>query len=251
MTELSDSELLRYSRQVMLDEFDVAGQQALLQRKVAVVGLGGLGSPVAMYLASAGVGSLVLCDFDAVDSSNLQRQILHGETDVGAPKTDSAAQAIHAINAGTAVETICEKLGPENLEALVAGVDLVVDCSDNLALRVELNRSCQRLQRPLVSGAAIRWQGQVTVFDFREQDIACYQCLYPGTSDVELNCATSGVIAPLLGVIGSMQALECIKLLVGAGEPLQGRLLMFDGLYGEWQELRVNRNPECPLCSLS
>lgn len=247
--DLNDQELLRYSRQIMLPKFDVAGQLALVNAKVLVLGLGGLGSPVAMYLASAGVGELHLADFDQVDTSNLQRQIAHTESRVDMLKVESAAQAIQALNSNIILRLYREKLEGEALQNAVAKVDLVMDCTDNFSTRFSINRACLEAKKPLVSGAAIRMEGQITVFDPRQEDSPCYQCLYPDLSDEQLSCSESGVMAPLVGVIGSMQALEAIKVLSGMGSPLVGKVLIFDAMYGEWRQLKLKKDFACAACS--
>ncbi len=246
---MNDQHLLRYSRQIMLPEVEIAGQQSLLDARVLIIGMGGLGSPVALYLAAAGVGALVICDFDEVDHSNLQRQIAHGEEDVGRLKVDSAREAIHAINPECQVITIPEKLTGDQLMQQVIMNDLVIDCSDRFSTRFEINRYCVDMQTPLVSGAAIQFGGQLAVFDSRKPDSPCYRCLYEEGEDEELRCAENGVIAPLVGVIGSMQALEAVKILSGAGETAMGRLMAFDGLNSQWRSMKLSKDPECPVCS--
>ncbi|WP_111641055.1 HesA/MoeB/ThiF family protein [Marinimicrobium alkaliphilum] len=245
---MNDDQLLRYSRQIMLPEVDVAGQEALLASRVLIVGLGGLGSPVAMYLAAAGVGHLVLADHDHVDLSNLQRQIAHTSERIGQAKVASAAESLRALNPEVHLTQIEERLDQARLNALVQDVDLVLDCTDNFSVRFAINAACVAARVPLVSGAAIRLEGQVAVFDSRRENSPCYQCLYEHQSDEALNCATSGVLAPLVGVVGSLQALEAIKLLVGFGTDLAGRLLMFDARHSQWQSLRLPRDPRCPAC---
>jgi adenylyltransferase/sulfurtransferase len=246
---MNDQQLLRYSRQIMLPEVEIAGQQNLLDARVLIIGMGGLGSPVALYLAAAGVGALVVSDFDEVDTSNLQRQIAHGEADVGRLKVDSAKEAIKAINPDCQVITVPDKLTGAQLMQQVILNDLVVDCSDRFSTRFEINRYCVETKTPLVSGAAIQFGGQLAVFDARQDDSPCYRCLYEESDDEELRCAENGVIAPLVGVIGSMQALETIKLLSGAGETAVGRLLAFDGLNSQWRSMKLSKDPECPVCS--
>ncbi len=246
---MNDQQLLRYSRQIMLPEVEIAGQQNLLDARVLIIGMGGLGSPVALYLAAAGVGALVVSDFDEVDTSNLQRQIAHGEADVGRLKVDSAKEAIKAINPDCQVITVPDKLTGAQLMQQVILNDLVVDCSDRFSTRFEINRYCVETKTPLVSGAAIQFGGQLAVFDARQEDSPCYRCLYEESDDEELRCAENGVIAPLVGVIGSMQALETIKLLSGAGETAVGRLLAFDGLNSQWRSMKLSKDPECPVCS--
>lgn len=245
---IDDASLLRYSRQIMLPQLDVAGQEALLGASVLVVGLGGLGSPVATYLAAAGIGRLVLTDDDAVDASNLQRQVLHGEADIGRAKTDSAVDRIAALNPGVRCEAIGERLEGEALHASVAGVDLVVDATDNLATRYALNRACLAHRRPLVSAAAIRFEAQLSTFDPRRAASPCYRCLWPEGGDGELNCAENGVVAPLVGVVGCLQAMEVIKLVTGIGEPLVGRLLTYDALSTRFEEFRIRRRADCIDC---
>jgi adenylyltransferase/sulfurtransferase len=245
---MSDEQLLRYSRQIMLPELDVAGQQKLLAARVLIVGLGGLGSPLTMYLAAAGVGTLVICDYDAVDLSNLQRQIVHRSDAIGEPKVSSARRTLRALNPEVQVETLEARLTAEDLQEALARCDLAVDATDNFSTRYALNDACWQAGTPLVSGAAIRWEGQVAVFDPRQSGTPCYRCLYPEGDDEALNCAENGVVAPLVGIIGACQALESIKLLSGVGESLAGFVLYFDGKRMEWRKLRLSRNPSCPTC---
>ena len=249
MINLSDEQLLRYSRQIMLPDFDLSGQQALLGARVMVVGLGGLGCPAAMYLASAGVGQLVLVDHDRVELSNLQRQIAHPFAAIGEAKVDSAARTLRGLNSDIEVLTIAARLEGGLLVDSVQRVDLVVDASDNLKTRLALNAACVQQRVPLVSAAAIRSEGQVAVFDARRPESPCYRCLYPVDAEPDSSCSESGVMAPLTGIIGAMQAMEAIKLLSDYGEPLLGRLLLFDAKAMEWQELALPRNPACPECS--
>jgi len=246
---MNDEQLLRYSRQLLLAGFDIEGQQQLLAATVLVVGLGGLGCPVAMYLAAAGVGRLVLVDDDLVDLGNLQRQIAHTTARIGSNKAESARQTLHALNPGTRIEVLAERLAGERLNAVVAGCDVVVDCSDNFRTRFALNRATVAAGKPLVSGAAIRAEGQLSVFDSRQPGAPCYHCLYEEADELDASCSSNGVLAPLVGVIGSLQALECIKLLSGFGEPLIGRLLLFDAATLQFQELQLAQNPQCPVCS--
>ena len=246
---MNDDELLRYSRHIMLPDFDIAGQERLLAAKVLIVGLGGLGSPVALYLAAAGVGELWLADHDSVDVSNLQRQIAHGEADIGRAKVVSAASAIRALNAATRINTIQEKLQGPLLDDAVRAVDVVVDCTDNFPTRFALNAACWRQRKPLVSGAAIRSEGQLLVIDPRRADSPCYRCLYDeAVVDEQLSCANSGVLAPIVGIIGAMQALETVKLLAEYGEPTVGRLLVFDGRGLEWRTLKLRQLAGCAVC---
>lgn len=246
---MNDEELLRYSRQIMLPDFDIAGQERLLAAKVLIVGLGGLGSPVALYLAAAGVGELWLVDHDNVDLSNLQRQIAHGEADIGRPKVASASDAIRALNPHTRVNTINEKLQGALLDDTVHAVDLVVDCSDNFSTRFALNAACWKNKKPLVSGAAIRSEGQLLVVDPRVENSPCYRCLYDDAiNDEQLSCAQNGVLAPIVGIIGTLQALEAIKVIAQYGEPAVGRLQIFDGKALELRSLKLKRADDCPVC---
>lgn len=245
---MDDAQLLRYSRQIMLPELDVAGQERLLDARVLVVGLGGLGSPLALYLTAAGIGHLTLVDDDRVEASNLQRQVLHGQADIHRPKTDSAADRLRALNPEVDLRLIDSRLEGEALDAAVASVDLVVDGTDNLATRYALNRACLQHGRPWVSAAAIRFEAQITCFDPRLESSPCYRCLWPDAEELALNCAENGVIAPLVGSIGALQALEAIKLIAGIGEALVGRVLTFDGLDCRWQEFRLRRRADCADC---
>jgi adenylyltransferase/sulfurtransferase len=240
---LNDEQLLRYSRQIMLPDVDIDGQEKLLAAKVLIVGLGGLGSPVAMYLAAAGVGHLVLADFDTVDLSNLQRQIVHTNARIGVNKAVSAAQTLRELNPDIVLTCIENLLDADALAALLQDVTAVVDCSDNFTTRFALNAACVAAKVPLISGAAIRLEGQVAVFDARSATSPCYRCLYED-SEIDLTCAANGVLAPLVGVIGAMQALETIKVLVGFGSNLAGRLL----LYSQWRELTLAKDEKCPVC---
>ena len=246
---MEDDELLRYSRQIMLPEVDVAGQERLRDARALVVGLGGLGSPVALYLAAAGVGKLVLADDDVVELSNLQRQIVHANTALGQAKAASAKASVAAINPGVEVEALAERIGDADLAPLLNRVDLVIDATDNFATRFALNDACWRSGKPLVSGAAIRWEGQVAVFDPRSAASPCYRCLYADGSGEALNCAENGVIAPLVGVVGAMQAMEAVKLITGVGEPLTGRVLYYDAKRAEWRAFKLARRPECSTCA--
>ncbi|MFJ5181112.1 molybdopterin-synthase adenylyltransferase MoeB [Pseudomonas fulva] len=245
---LSDQELLRYSRQVLLSQIDIDGQLRLKQSKALIVGLGGLGSPVALYLAAAGVGELHLADFDTVDLTNLQRQVIHDSASVGMSKVDSALQRLQAINPEIDLIAHRQALDEDSLAAAVSAVDLVLDCSDNFGTREAVNAACVAAAKPLVSGAAIRLEGQLSVFDPRRDYSPCYHCLYGHGSEVELTCSEAGVIGPLVGLVGSLQALEAMKLLAGFGEPLVGRLLLIDALGTRIRELRVKRDPGCAVC---
>ncbi len=244
---MDDNQLLRYSRQIMLPGFGIEGQERLRAASVLVVGLGGLGSPVAMYLAAAGVGRLVLADFDGVDLSNLQRQILHTTERIGLPKAESARLALSALNPEVELVTVKRSLSDDTLPALVADVDLVVDGSDNFATRFAVNAACVKAGKPLVSGAAIRLEGQVATFSGQPGG-PCYQCLYPRDGGLDETCSANGVLAPVVGIIGSIQATEAIKVLTKLGEPLFGRLLLLDAAAMEWRSLRLTADPACPIC---
>ncbi|MEX0738748.1 MAG: molybdopterin-synthase adenylyltransferase MoeB [Pseudohongiella sp.] len=246
---MRDEQLLRYSRQIMLPAFDIEGQARLLQSTVLVVGMGGLGSPVAMYLAAAGVGHLILVDDDIVEISNLQRQIVHREAALGDSKVESAQRTLTALNSDVKITTIHQRVDKPLLARLVSDqVDLVIDACDNFSTRFAINEICVHYKVPLVSGAAIRLEGQVAVFDSRQPDSPCYQCLYHGGDDEQMSCSRNGVLAPVVGVIGSMQALEAIKVLSGMGTSLCGRLLLFDAMTSTWRELRLPRDPACSAC---
>jgi molybdopterin/thiamine biosynthesis adenylyltransferase len=245
---LSDQELLRYSRQILLQHVDIDGQLKLRQSRALIVGLGGLGSPVALYLAAAGVGELHLADFDAVDLTNLQRQIIHDTHSVGMSKVDSAMVRVQAINPHVRLQAHRVALDADSLALAVSNVDLVLDCSDNFATRGAVNAACVAAGKPLVSGAAIRLEGQLSVFDPRQPHSPCYHCLYGHGSEAELTCSEAGVIGPLVGLVGSLQALEALKVLAGFGEPLVGRLLLIDALTTRFRELKVRRDPGCCVC---
>jgi adenylyltransferase/sulfurtransferase len=245
---LTDNELLRYSRQILLPQIDVDGQLRLKGSRVLIVGLGGLGAPVALYLAAAGVGELHLADFDTVDLTNLQRQIIHGTDSVGVGKVDSAIARLTALNPDVRLVAHRQALDADSLDAAVAGVDLVLDCCDNFGTREAVNAACVAAKKPLVSGAAIRLEGQLSVFDPRREESPCYHCLYGHGSEAELTCSEAGVVGPLVGLVGSLQALEALKLLAGFGEPLVGRLLLIDALGTRFRELRVKRDPQCAVC---
>ncbi len=245
---MDDHQLLRYSRHVLLPEIDIEGQEKLLSSRILVIGLGGLGSPAAMYLASAGIGHLIFSDDDSVDLSNLQRQILHGTPDIGRSKTESAASRLQAMNPDLHYEWIDRRLDEAELTEWVTRVDLVLDCTDNLATRFMINRVCVKTQTALVSGAVIRFEGQIAVFDPARPDSPCYNCLYQDVGGSMDTCSRNGVVAALPGVIGSMQALEAIKYLVQPDSVLTGHLLIFDAWRLEWNRLRLRRNPDCPTC---
>jgi molybdopterin/thiamine biosynthesis adenylyltransferase len=245
---MNDDQLLRYSRQILLPQIDIVGQQKLLNGHVLIVGLGGLGSPVALYLAAAGVGHLTLVDDDVVELSNLQRQIIHGEQDIGRLKVESAADSIRALNGGVQITTDPTRLSEQALIMAVTAADVVVDCSDNFATRFLLNKVTQQHKTPLVSGAAIRMEAQVTVYDSRKIGSACYRCIYEDNGELQQTCSESGVLSPLLGMIGSMQAVETVKLLTDIGESLAGRLMILDALAMTWRELKLRQDPDCPIC---
>jgi molybdopterin-synthase adenylyltransferase len=245
---MNDDELLRYSRQILLPQIDVRGQERLLASRVLVVGAGGLGSPAALYLASAGIGHLVIADPDRVEVSNLQRQLLHHDRDIGRAKVESASDSLRAINPHLQVTTLHTRLCGEPLGNEVAAADVVLDCTDNFTTRFAINAACVAHRTPLVSAAAVRFEGQLAVFDRRDAASPCYACLYRDGESGEETCAENGVLAPLVGVLGSLQAVEAIKLLLALGTPLTGRLLLFDALAMEWRTLKLPRDPDCPVC---
>ena len=246
---MNDEQLLRYSRHILLNELGIEGQERLRRAHVLVIGAGGLGSPAALYLASAGVGTLTLVDGDRVDLTNLQRQVLHTTDRIGMPKPASGRVALAALNPDVRIETIEERVEGSALEALVARASIVLDCSDNFATRHAVNRACVMHRRPLVSGAAIRFDGQVATFDLRDPQSPCYACLFPpGDGEDEL-CSIMGVFAPVTGIIGTVQAAEALKLAAGIESGLRGRLLILDALTMQWHSVRVPRDPQCPVCS--
>jgi adenylyltransferase/sulfurtransferase len=248
MAELTDSQLLRYSRHILLNEIGVEGQARLRAAHALVLGAGGLGSPAAMYLAAAGLGHITLVDGDAVDLTNLQRQILHDSGRIGQPKAESGRQTLAALNPEVEVQALAQRADAAQIDTLVAAADLVLDCSDNFATRHAVNRACVAQRRPLVSGAAIRFDGQLAVFDARRADSPCYECLFPaGDAEDEL-CSVMGVFAPLTGIIGTLQAAEALKLAAGIGTPLTGRLLLLDALTMSFRSLTVPRDPQCAVC---
>ena len=247
---MTDEQLLRYSRHILLAEFGVEAQEKLISASVLVIGAGGLGSPAALYLAAAGVGTLTLADGDAVDLTNLQRQILHTTRSVGTPKAESGKAALAQINPEVRVVPVSRRLAGDELERLVAASDAVLDCSDNFETRHAVNRECVRHGRPLVSGAAVRFDGQVTVFDLRDEASPCYSCLFPEDAELEeMRCAVMGVFAPLTGIVGTIQAAEALKLITGVGTTLAGRLLIIDALSMEWRSVKLARDPGCPVCA--
>ena len=247
---MNDNQLLRYSRHILLPQIGYEGQEKLTKSHALIVGAGGLGSPAALYFAASGVGKLTICDFDNVDLTNLQRQIIHTTQSVGINKAVSAQQTIYEINPDVVVQTIQQKSSEAEFKALAKQVDVVIDCSDNFATRYALNRVCLQLKIPLVSGAAIGFEGQITVFDFRQENCPCYHCLFPDTgSDQEMRCAENGVFAPLVGIIGTTQAAEALKLIMNIGESLQGRLLLLDALAMEWRTIKLSKDSTCTVCS--
>lgn len=246
---MNDEQLLRYSRHILLDDIGIEGQAKILDSHIVMIGAGGLGSPVALYLASAGVGHITVVDHDHVDMTNLQRQIAHTMVRVGQPKALSAQAAVAAINPEVRVTPMVQRADATLLEALVAQADVVLDCCDNFATRHAINAACVKHRTPLVSGAAIRFDGQLSVFDPRNAESPCYACVFPpDTTFEETRCAAMGVFAPLVGIVGAMQAAEALKLICGAGLPMTGRLLMLEGKRMEFTEIRVSRQVACPVC---
>jgi molybdopterin/thiamine biosynthesis adenylyltransferase len=246
---MDDRELTRYSRHILLPQIDLAGQQKLRAGTALLIGAGGLGSPAALYLAASGVGRLIICDGDAVDLTNLQRQVIHRESGIGMNKAESARRALSEVNSGCRVEAVPQRVERGDLMQLARDVDVVVDASDNLPTRHAANAVCVALRKPLVSGAAIRFSGQVAVFDRRQAGASCYECLVPADSEAgDDPCGVMGVFAPLTGVIGALQAGEALRLLAGLASPLAGHLLLFDMLSMDWYRVPVPRNPRCPVC---
>ena len=248
---MNDGQLLRYSRHILLPQLDTVGQEKLLAARVLIVGLGGLGSPVAMYLASSGIGTIVLNDFDTVDLHNLQRQTVHTTATVGASKTASAKQQLQKLNPECQVIEIARQLSEQELADEVARSTVVVDCTDNFSTRLLLNRVCHQKRKPLVSGAAIRFEGQVTVFHNQQDSDACYQCLYPDAGEDDQSCSANGVLAPLVGVIGSLQAIEVIKVIAGIGDTLRNRLLVFDALHQQMRVVNYKKDSRCTICAVA
>ncbi len=247
---MDDAQLLRYSRHILLPELGLEAQEKFAAAHALVIGAGGLGAPVAQFLAAAGVGTLTLCDPDTVDLTNLQRQILYATADVGAPKVAAAKARLAAVNPDVRIETLAARIGPAELPPLVARADVVLDCSDNFTTRHAVNRACVSAGTPLVSGAAIRFDGQIAVFDPRDAASPCYHCLFGEGEELEATrCAVMGVFAPVVGIVGATQAAEALKLIAGVGEPLVGRLLLLDAFAMRWREVRVPRDPQCPVCA--
>jgi adenylyltransferase/sulfurtransferase len=248
---MDDGQLLRYSRHILLDEIGIGGQEHLAASRVLIVGAGGLGSPAALYLAAAGVGHITLADDDRVELSNLQRQVAHDMAGIGQNKAASAARRMTAMNPEIEVLPLAERLEGKTLHDQIVKADVVLDCSDNFATRHAVNRACVQFGKPLVSGAAVRFDGQISVFDLRDETAPCYACLFPDEGeDAEMRCAEFGVFAPLVGVIGAMQAAEAVKLLTAAGNTLSGRLMLYNALDAEWRSIRLNKDPACPVCSI-
>lgn len=245
---MNDQQLLRYSRHLLLPNIDIGGQEKLLAARALIIGLGGLGSPVAMYLAAAGVGRLALVDYDTVELSNLQRQIVHATPDLKRPKVESARDRLQALNPDVQITTLARTLGDDELLNEVHQTDVIVDCTDNFTSRFAINAACVRARKPLVYGAAIRFEGQVAVFHPAAGG-PCYRCLYNDEAAVAESCSQNGVAAPLLGIIGSVQATEALKLIVGINTGLQGKLLLLDGLRMEWSSVALRRDPHCPVCA--
>jgi len=245
---MNDEELLRYSRQIMLPQVDITGQQKLAAARVLILGLGGLGSPVAMYLAAAGVGHLHLVDFDRVDLSNLQRQIVHDTGNIGEPKTQSASTRLKQLNPLVEITLEQNRLNQDELTQAAKLTDVVIDASDNYATRFMVNRACLAARVPLVSAAAIKMEGQLSVFRCDDPDAPCYECLYRDTGEEDTNCTDNGVLAPVVGILGSLQAMETLKLILDIGTPLQGKLMLFDGMETEWRTLKLCKDPDCKAC---
>jgi len=243
-----DEQLLHYSRQIMLPHFGVEGQQRLHDAHVAIIGIGGLGNPASMYLAAAGVGKISLIDFDTVDHSNLQRQIVHNTAGIGRSKVESARENLLKINPETSIVCHDKKLSAKELATIASDADCVIDASDNFETRFMINRACAAQQTALVSAAAIQYEGQISVFDFRQPDSACYACLYSEGGEENTNCSDNGILAPVVGILGSMQALEAIKIICEIGETLQNRLLIFDALALQWRTMKFKKDPACPVC---
>lgn len=246
---MNDDQLLRYARQILIPQISIEGQQKLLDAHVAIIGLGGLGSPAALYLAAAGIGKLTLVDPDRLDLTNLQRQIVHREDNIGINKTESARETLHAVNPEPDIICITERLTGAELETLVKSVDIIVDATDNFDSRFELNQLCYQHKKPLVSGAAIRLEGQLSVYDFREDDSPCYRCLYHEVDEAQETCSENGILGPVVGTIGCLQAVETLKLLLELGETLKGYLLIFDAYSMDWRKMKLKKDPACPVCS--
>ena len=245
----NDDQLLHYSRQIMLPHFGVEGQQKLQNAHVVIIGIGGLGSPAAMYLAAAGIGTLTLVDFDIVEHSNLQRQIIHNTKSIDDSKVSSAKKTLHAINPETIIHCVDNRLSLDQIKQLITKVDCVIDATDNFATRFDINLARVTQQVPLISAAATQYEGQISVFDLRQDSSACYACLYSENGEENTNCSDNGILAPVVGILGSMQALETIKLICNLGETLQNRLLLFDALALQWRTMKFKKDPGCPVCN--
>ncbi len=246
---MNDEQLLRYSRQILLPQLGIEGQQKLLDAHVLIIGMGGLGSPVAMYLAAAGVGTLSIADDDQVELSNLQRQLIHQTESIGHNKVDSAATQLHKLNPDVRVNCYSQRLDHQTLSEILPDIDVVIDATDNFDSRFAINMACVENHKPLISGAAIRMEGQVSIFDMRNNHSPCYRCLYDESGQNNETCSENGVMSPIVGIIGSIQAMEAIKLIAEIGEPLIGKLLITDSLYQEWRCINLNKDPNCPVCS--
>ena len=248
---MNDQQLLRYSRHILLPQIDISGQEKLTQSSVLMIGAGGLGSPVALYLAASGVGKLIICDNDTVDLTNLQRQIIHHTDSIGQAKSESAQQTLTRINPEVNIIALQQRVDDTKLQELVKQADAVVDASDNFKTRHQINSACVTYEKPLISGAAVRFEGQVSVFDLRKNDSPCYHCLYPADGeDIDMPCAAMGVFAPLVGIIGSMQAAETLKILLGLGETLNGRLQLLNSLTMNWHSIKLSKDPACGVCKI-
>jgi len=248
---MNDHELLRYSKQIMLPQIDIEGQQKINDSKMLIIGMGGLGSPTALYLAAAGVGHIVIADFDQVELSNLQRQIIHSTSDIGDDKVNSAKAKLLELNPNITVTVANEIMHSDNLASLVKDVDIVLDGTDNFESRFEINKACVECHKPLISAAVIRFEGQISVFKGYEVDQPCYQCLYSEQGDGRESCVENGVLAPVAGLVGTIQALQAIKVLLGLGEQLCGELLLIDGLDLSFRKVKIVKDSECPICSLN
>ncbi len=246
---MNDDQLLRYSRHILLDELGVSGQEKIINSRVLIIGAGGLGSAAALFLGSSGVGQITICDDDRVDLTNLQRQIIHNTESIGERKVDSAKKTLNLINPEVTVDTIESRISGDHLDELVDQVSVVLDCSDNFETRHNVNKACVKSKTPLVSGASIKFDGQLVVFDSRQPNSPCYQCLFPEEKNLEeTRCAVMGVFSPLVGIIGTAQAAEALKLISGTGQQSWGKLFLFDALSFEWRSIKLNKDPACPLC---
>ena len=248
---MNDHELLRYSKQIMLPQIDIEGQQKINDSTILIIGMGGLGSPTALYLAAAGVGHIVIADFDQVELSNLQRQIIHSTSDIGDDKVNSAKAKLLELNPNITVTVANEIMHSDNLASLIKDVDIVLDGTDNFESRFEINKACVECHKPLISAAVIRFEGQISVFKGYEVDQPCYQCLYSEQGDGRESCVENGVLAPVAGLVGTIQALQAIKVLLGLGEQLCGELLLIDGLDLSFRKVKIAKDSECPICGLN